>query len=778
MKLGINGRFLATPPTGVQRFAREVVTRVARECDVTLFLPRDVEPPPGVGARPVHGRLHGHRWEQLELPRLAAQRCDVLLHPANTAAVTRTPFVFVLHDVLPLTNPAWFGRRFALWYRTMVPRAARAAARVVTVSEWSRREICRATGASPMRVVIAPEGLAPFDEPASTEAVLAVRERYHLPSRFLLAVGGDARKNVGFLETMLERWNAIHGDALPLVIVGESIERVHGRVTSATTGANSLVIRLGRVEDSELHALYSAADLLCFASRAEGFGRPPLEAIACGTPAVVSAYTTAAEVLSSTADAHILPLETETWIDTLRRLSNAPREGKADVNALRARWSWDAAAGVVLDACRRARVERRAGRARYAAGIGRVSVTPKLPAASTSPRAAVTTRVAIVHDWLTGMRGGERVLEELLELYPSADLFTLVLVPGTVSPSIETRVVATSFVDRLPFAHSAHRAYLPLFPAAAERLDVSGYELVISSSHCAAKGVRTRGVPHLCYCHTPMRYLWDRRDDYFGPGRASAPVRMAMARLAPRLRSWDVRSAARIHRIVANSAHVRARIRECWRRDAFVVHPPVDVDRFAPSADRDDTYVIAGALVPYKRVDLAIRAFNVLGRRLCVIGDGPEYRRLRRLAGMTIEFQGTIGDSELARALARARALVMPMVEDFGIIAVEAQAAGTPVISYGAGGALESVIGWSEDASERATGIFFDQQTPEALAAAVRLADRISFDTSTLRANARRFDRPRFRAAMRAHVSELLEQSGPGDGRVEVHARLVGSSKE
>jgi len=754
MRLGINGRFLAALATGVQRFAHEVLVRLSLRAGVTLFLPSDVKPPSGLRVTVVRGRLRGHAWEQLELPRLAGGHCDVLLHPANSGAVSRTPFVLVLHDVLPLTHAEWFAPRFANWCRRSVPRAARGAARVVTVSEWSRREICRVTGAAPGRVVVAPQGLAPFDAPASDEAVINVCALYDLPSRFLLAVGDDVRKNVAFLETVVDRWYLRHGGAPLLVVAGGANERVHGTAPNGRAG-NAHVRALGRVSDQELGALYTAAAALCCPALAEGFGRPPLEAIACGTPAVVAPYAASTEVLRGIPSARIVPLEIDAWIDALRSVSAAPPPSLlADAATLRARCNWDAAATAVLDACVDAHAERAVRRAAPRTLRAAARAEP------VTPRARVAPRIAIVHDWLTGMRGGERVLEELLDLFPSADLFTLVHVPGSVSPAIESHLVARSFVDRLPGSHRAHRAYLPVYPAAAERLDVTGYALVLSSSHCAAKGVRTGAAPHLCYCHTPMRYLWDRREDYFGAGRASLAIRIAMAALAPRLRAWDVRSAARIDRIVANSAHVRDRIRTCWNRDAAVVHPPVDVERFSFASARDDYHVIAGALVPYKRVDLAVRAFNQLGRRLLVIGCGPEYARLRALAGASIEFTGSVGDTEMARLISGANALIMPMVEDFGIVAVEAQAAGTPVIALGEGGARETVIGWRPDEPAGATGVFFQEQTPESVVGAVLLADRIAFDPDVLRANARRFDRSVFRAGLAAHVDALLNASG------------------
>ncbi|HEX7091721.1 MAG TPA: glycosyltransferase [Longimicrobiales bacterium] len=374
-------------------------------------------------------------------------------------------------------------------------------------------------------------------------------------------------------------------------------------------------------------------------------------------------------------------------------------------------------------------------------------------------------RVALVHDWLTGMRGGERVLEELIGLWPDAEIFTLLHVPGSVSPVIESRPIHASFIGRLPGVARRYRSLLPLFPAAIERFDLRGFDLVVSSSHCVAKGVRPPGAPHVCYCHTPMRYVWDLYDDYFGPGRAALPVRLLMPAVAAWLRRWDRRTAARVDTFIANSAHVRERIRRCYGRDAIVVHPPVDVERFRPAATREDFYLIVSALVPYKRVDLAIEAFNRLGRPLVIAGTGPELGRLRRIARPNIRFAGWLPDEEIADLYARCRAFIFPGIEDFGITAVEAQAAGAPVIAYGAGGALETVIGWDGRRAD-ATGVFFDEATPEALAAAVERADRAPFDPAALRASAERFSPHAFRQGMLDVVERLVSVDGDGAARV------------
>ena len=382
-----------------------------------------------------------------------------------------------------------------------------------------------------------------------------------------------------------------------------------------------------------------------------------------------------------------------------------------------------------------------------------VTDPPTTAPVSVSPFADV--RVALVHDWLTGMRGGEKVLEALLSLFPRADVFTLLRVQGSVSEAIEARRVHTSFVQRLPASARRYRAYLPLFPRAIESFDLTGYDLVVSSSHCVAKGVvPTRGVPHLSYCHTPMRYLWDQKDSYLAPGRAHPLTRAVAPLIIDRLRRWDRASAARVDHFVANSDHVRERIRRYWGRPAEVVHPPVEVERFHPATAREDFDLVVSALVPYKRVDLAIEACNQLGRRLVVVGDGPDLRSLRQRAGATVQIVGRVSDFELTSLMGRCRALVHPAVEDFGIVLVEAQAAGAPVLAAGLGGALESVI--PPGGSGEPTGLFFEPESVAALVEAMLELDRLSMDPSAAVANARRFDRACFLRGMTEEIAAAL----------------------
>ena len=351
------------------------------------------------------------------------------------------------------------------------------------------------------------------------------------------------------------------------------------------------------------------------------------------------------------------------------------------------------------------------------------------------------------------MRGGERCLEVLCELFPDAPLFTLLHVPGSVTPQIERRRIVTSFVQRLPRAAARYRYYLPVFPLAISRFDLSGYDLVVSMSHCVAKGVRVSPPAlHLCYCFSPMRYVWDLSSDYFGPGHGLA-ARTLGPPLAAALRRWD-RKTAGVHRFVAISRHIADRIRRVYDRPADVIYPPVDVQRFEIAEAADDYYLVVGALVPYKRIDLAVGAANRLGRRLVVVGTGPEEARLRALAGPTVTFLGWQPDAEIARLYARCRALVFPAVEDFGITPLEAAAAGRPTIALARGGALETMVGL--DAADAApTAVFFSEQSVDALVEAISRFERADdrFDGKALRARAEAFDRPVFKQKLGDYIS-------------------------
>jgi glycosyltransferase involved in cell wall biosynthesis len=360
-------------------------------------------------------------------------------------------------------------------------------------------------------------------------------------------------------------------------------------------------------------------------------------------------------------------------------------------------------------------------------------------------------KTAVVHDWLNGMRGGEKVLEAILPLVPEPTIFTLFHVPGSVSPAIERYPIRASFLNRLPLARSHYRHYLPLFPAAVESFDLSGFGLVVSSSHCVAKGaIAGPGVPHLCYCHTPVRYAYEQFDLYFPPG--ATRLRALKAAAIGRLRAWDLATAPRPTRYLANSSAVAERIARHYGREAAVCFPPVDVEFFRPAdppAPRGDFLLAVGALVPYKRFEIAIEAARRLDRRLVLVGRGPEGARLSALAAGAAEIRSGLGAEEL-RALYRAcSAYVQPGEEDFGISSVEALACGAPVVALGRGGARDIV-------QDGVNGILYDGDGPDALAEAVRRADRARFDYTALRASALPFRGERFAAEFRGALGEWV----------------------
>ncbi|HXI07844.1 MAG TPA: glycosyltransferase [Bradyrhizobium sp.] len=359
-------------------------------------------------------------------------------------------------------------------------------------------------------------------------------------------------------------------------------------------------------------------------------------------------------------------------------------------------------------------------------------------------------RVAIVHYWLVGMRGGEKVIEALCELYPQADIFTHVYVPEMVSEKIRRHRIITTFINALPRAATMYKTYLPLMPLALEQLDLRGYDLIISSESGPAKGViPPSDAVHVCYCHTPMRYIWNMYHDY--RGSAGLVTRLMMPPLSHYLRMWDVTSAARVDSFVANSTTVARRIRRYYGAPAVVVHPPVDTEAFAAAApsDIDDFYLMAGELVSYKRPDLAVQAFNEMKLKLVVIGGGEMLNKIRQLAGPTVTVMGAQPFDVLRQHYARCRALIFPGEEDFGMVPVEAMASGRPVIAFGKGGATETVL-------EGVSGTFFAEQSVQAITSAVmRLADS-NLDPVRIVEHARQFGREEFLHKMRKHIDGLF----------------------
>jgi glycosyltransferase involved in cell wall biosynthesis len=360
-------------------------------------------------------------------------------------------------------------------------------------------------------------------------------------------------------------------------------------------------------------------------------------------------------------------------------------------------------------------------------------------------------KVAIIHYWLVGMRGGEKVIEALCQMYPQADIYTHVYVPEMVSEKIRQHRVIPTFINSLPRAARMYKTYLPLMPLALEQLDLRGYDLIISSESGPSKGIiAPSDALHVCYCHTPMRYIWNMYHDY--RSGAGAVARLMMPPLTHYLRMWDVTSAARVDSFVANSATVARRIHRYYGASSVVIHPPVDTDLFstAPS-ELGDYYLMAGELVSYKRPDLAVRAFNEMKLKLVIIGGGEMLEKIRRLAGPTVTVLGSQPFEVLKQHYARCRALIFPGEEDFGMVPVEAMASGRPVVAFGRGGATETV-------ADGVSGVFFAEQTVEAITSAVRSLSAIEIDPERIAAHARQFGRDQFFQKMRTHIDGLLVQ--------------------
>jgi glycosyltransferase involved in cell wall biosynthesis len=363
-------------------------------------------------------------------------------------------------------------------------------------------------------------------------------------------------------------------------------------------------------------------------------------------------------------------------------------------------------------------------------------------------------KVAIVHYWLVGMRGGEKVVEALCEMYPQADIFTHVYVPEMVSERIRRHRIIPTFINALPRAARMYKTYLPLMPLALEQLDLRGYDLIISSESGPSKGIiPPSDALHVCYCHTPMRYIWNMYHDY--RKSAGRVARLMMPPLAHYLRMWDVTSAARVDSFIANSATVARRIHRYYGSDAVVIHPPVDTNAFSIAApsELEDYFLMAGELVSYKRPDLAVRAFNEMELKLVVIGGGEMLDEIRRIGGSTVTVLGSQPFDVLRQHYARCRALIFPGEEDFGMVPVEAMASGRPVVAFGRGGATETV-------AEGVSGVFFAEQTVEAISSAVKRLAGIEINPEKIAAHARQFGQDQFFQKIRTHIDGLLAERG------------------
>ncbi|OGS45451.1 MAG: hypothetical protein A2539_09995 [Elusimicrobia bacterium RIFOXYD2_FULL_34_15] len=363
-------------------------------------------------------------------------------------------------------------------------------------------------------------------------------------------------------------------------------------------------------------------------------------------------------------------------------------------------------------------------------------------------------KVAIIHDWLTGMRGGEKCLEVFCELFPEATVFTLLHKRGSMSKIIENMEIRTSFLQKFPNIEKRYRYYLPLMPIAIKQFNLQGYDLILSSSHCVAKGIKIpKGSLHICYCYTPMRYVWDMYNQYFDNSRFY--IKYSMKWLRKYLQKWDVKSSVNVHHFIAISEYIRERIKKHYNRDSLVIYPPVDTIFFksedlTPEKSIHPYYLVVSSFAPYKKIDLAIEAFNKLGYSLKIIGNGQDEKKLRKIAKDNIEFLGWRNNDELRIYYNNCKALIFPSEEDFGIVPVEAQSMGRPVIAYKKGGSSETIV-------EGVTGIFFEEQNVSSLIDAVKKLENMKFNSNNAVENARGFNKIIFKNKIKNFIDEKVK---------------------
>jgi glycosyltransferase involved in cell wall biosynthesis len=381
-------------------------------------------------------------------------------------------------------------------------------------------------------------------------------------------------------------------------------------------------------------------------------------------------------------------------------------------------------------------------------------------------------KVALVHEWLTTYAGSEKVLEVILSEFPDADLFSLIdCLPKQHRKGLLGKTIRTTFLQKIPFVRHFYRTLLPLMPVAIEQLDMSGYDIIISNSHAVAKGVITGPDQlHICYCYTPMRYAWDLQTQYLVESGIAAGIRSVFARyLLHRIRLWDFRSAQNVDHFIACSGYIARRIKKVYKRDSVVIYPNVDTNAFVIGRERQDFYMVSSRMVPYKKMHLIVEAFAQLpDRRLIVIGDGPQFKRIKAVAGANVTLMGYQPFSVLLDHMQRARAFIFAAEEDFGITPLEAQACGTPVLAYGRGGATETVL-------DGVTGLLFHEQSAKAIVAAVRKFEMLEsqFDSERIRAHALRFSTERFRAEFTRFVRSHWDNHATNLRRTGTRPRLV-----
>lgn len=355
-------------------------------------------------------------------------------------------------------------------------------------------------------------------------------------------------------------------------------------------------------------------------------------------------------------------------------------------------------------------------------------------------------KVALVHDWLNGMRGGEKCLEYFCELFPNAEIFTLHSEPQKISDTIKNHKIYNSFIQKLPLKTNFYRHYLPLFPLAVKQFDFSKFDLIISLSHCAVKNINIpTGIPHICYCFSPMRYIWFLKRDYFGKNNLKSFLLHPIFQV---LKNWDLKGSETVSKFIAISKTVQGRIKDIYNRESEIIYPPVDIP-FSPNINKSNYYLVLSALTPYKRIDLVVKAFNLLNIPLIIAGEGTENLKLKKLANSNIKFLGWVSDSEKKELLKNAKALIFPGLEDFGIVPLEAMSFATPVICFGSGGVTETV-------ENNKTGIYFDEQTIDSLISVIKNFDKFNIDTANFKNTTDKFSILEFKNKILTFIQENI----------------------
>ena len=635
------------------------------------------------------------------------------------------PVIHTFHGISFAEKPAWFSP--ALWFEKWL---AAWTTRFVHVSESEQRHGEMLGVSDPCRSHVIPNGIRIDQFRRSETDREKIRKTLGISAdEFVIGCVArfDSCKRHQDLLNAVKILAARHKPVkLILIGRGETESLVEWLIQQANLSER--VIRLGELDD--VRGYYSAFDVFVLPSLAEGLPLTPLEAMASGCPVVLSDVRGNRDLIQNETSGLLVPAHNPA------QLADAIERMRTD-DALRA-------------ACAANALER--VKHKWAADqmINQVDELYR----SLCPMPSVR-RVALVHDWLFHMRGGEKVLQAIAEMFPAAPIFALFLDRSRISDALKRHPIHASWLNGLPGIRLYYRYLLPLFPFVVGQFRTRLFDLLISSSHCVAKGApKQASAFHVCYCHAPMRYAWGFQPEYFG--RFPAPIRRFIELLLSRLRKWDVGSNRGVDQFVANSENVKSRINEFYNREASVIHPPIDHAPDGAQVSFKDYFLVVSAFVPYKRVDVAIDAFNEAGLTLIVIGEGPMDRVLKKKAAANIHFLGWRNDAEIASYYAHCRALVFPTQEDFGMVPVEAMMHGKPVIALGKGGALETVIPYPRSG---ATGILFAEQTAASLLNALREFERASFDSSVIQKHAQNFSKERFVREMKTMLEQSQEEA-------------------